>query len=308
MAVFSGIPSLQVARVAAKCAQCCVCRKPESLVYVPDAVGQSSVSTLSSLTHVTTMDDDHPQTLTTGQDSAASSVTITPASSLDLTAGLPLGTPTSVPLPPPTPGEDASNPSSRRVSEIEPASPSSFRSQPPEFIKDTLPHLPSPPHSEGSFPTIPTLNKDFFTSSPMPDHRFQLVTNSNQSSDTVDKMFSTDSSSVHRQRAKLQSNGSSSSTSLEVSEILDGMKRSDPEEFLGEEEEEDDEEEEGEEADVKQGPVSERAQGDVAELPAKPHYDLKAWPKPPDVADVNRDAERMTVDTLMTAGLPSHQG
>ena len=87
------------------------------------------------------------------------------------------------------------------------------------------------------------------------------------------------------------------------------MKRSDPEEFLGEEEEEDDEEEEeGEEADVKQGPVSERAQGDVAELPAKPHYDLKAWPKPPDVADVNRDAERMTVDTLMTAGLPSRQG
>ena len=95
-------------------------RKPESFIYHPDALIQSSMSTLSSLTHVTTMDDDHTVTnATTGNDSTASSVTITPASSVDLTAGLPLGTPSTVPLPPPTPGEDASNASSRRASEVE---------------------------------------------------------------------------------------------------------------------------------------------------------------------------------------------
>ena len=137
------------------------------------------------------------------------------------------------------------------------------------------------------------------------EHRFKpALTSSGQSGDAVDKMFSGDTSSVHHQRVKLQSNGSSSSTSLEVSEILDGMKKSDPEEFLGEEEEE---EEEAEDAQVKQEQMTEHAQGEVVALPAKPHYDLKAWPKPPDVADVNRDAERLTVDALMNAGLPPLQ-
>ena len=69
-----------------------------------------------------------------------------------------------------------------------------------------------------------------------------------------------------------------------MSEILGGMKKGDPEELAGEEEEED--------KIVQEPPLDEDI---VASLPEKPHYDLKAWPKPPDVADVNREAERVTV-------------
>ena len=72
------------------------------------------------------------------------------------------------------------------------------------------------------------------------------------------------------------------------------MKKGDPEELVGEEDEDD--------KIVREPPPG--LDGDViARIPEKPHYDLKAWPKPPDVADVNREAERITlVDATLQQG------
>ena len=71
------------------------------------------------------------------------------------------------------------------------------------------------------------------------------------------------------------------------------MKKGDPEELVGEEDEDDK---------IVQEPPSGIGGDVIARIPEKPHYDLKAWPKPPDVADVNRDVERMTVDDTLQQG------
>ena len=205
---------------------------------------QSNISGMSSLTQVTGMDEDalrsgrgslfNSQNVTSPQ----SSVTLTPASSKDMSGASHMETPTQVPLPPPTPGEENSLSSS----------PAILRQPPPASV---LPHplLPevvgTPPHVSRSLDHLTnssSASHEFLTSSPAT--RFSIeefkpprVSHSQSNSDVeeqpeqqvvtkgnqreVEDFFSASDS----QRPKLGSAESSSSTSLEVKEIMEGTKK-----------------------------------------------------------------------------------
>ena len=178
--------------------------------------------------------------------SPGSSITLTPASSKEFTEG---GTPSSVPLPPSTPNEDgALNLTPGRGPQVD----------------APLPPTPGSPHTPHGFPVPPAATShDFLTSSPASHkpHEFQPPISSCSQSAGSDGQASVsgealDSIFARRgtQRHKLQSTGSSSSTSLEVSEILEGAKRAGQdmtfEENEGEDSRDGPEGEEGPEEDV----------------------------------------------------------
>ena len=150
----------------------------------------------STFTHVTAMDDAALQTprgfISQSQPSPGSSLTITPTSSRDLSGISSQPTPTSVPLPPSTPGEEEALRTPRRST--------------------------SPP-SATLAPLTSELPQDFVTSSPASGHKGEFKPP--QEASSVDDLFHPEI----KRRTMLQSTGSSSSTSLEVSEILEGARK-----------------------------------------------------------------------------------
>ena len=286
-----------------------ICFRRESGA-VEDSVRSSGSS---SFTQVTAMDEDQLRTprapVPHSHTTPESSITLTPASSHDLSAvGSPhtQATPTSLPLPPPTPGEDAALSTERLSSSdaiisLGPCSPSQSPSS----------KIPKPSQAN---------SQEFYTSSPASqktkDFRPPLKSDSEvqeTSSETMDELFH---NCVSKPRQILHSTGSSSSTSLEVLEILEGAhkhgqdvnnevgamaqseagqhgnnilsdKQSGSEMAFSEngsgprtlEHEEHDEEEEDDDRSVK--------------------YDERIWPKPPDPVQV--EAQRMASEAIVRA-------
>ncbi len=104
-------------------------------------------------------------------------------------------------------------------------------------------------------------------------------------------------------RGTLQSTGSSSSTSLEVSEILEGARR--PGQEMMYEETTEEEEELGKDGEEEIGaPQHQQLEERVEEDQATPaQYDPRIWPKPPDVDpdDVGLEAQRLASQAIHRA-------
>lgn len=266
----------------------------------PDNARSSGGSSISSLTAVTALDEDlrTPHTSVAAPPSItspSSSLTLTPASSRDYSVIIPSsGTP-----PHPPPADSAS------------------------FLPPEAPL--TPPRSN--------ISQDFVTSSPASHHLQQAsdflppsnVSFSKEEKDEGEGLNSSHDSSVEApQRHKLQSTGSSSSASLEVSEILEGAKKpghempyeeEEEEEEEQEEEEEEQEEEDEEEEEEKEDkdeddededeldqdipeeieqqedddkPIVEEdseEEGVKVEEPKRPEYDSRIWPRAPVVSN-----------------------
>lgn len=175
----------------------------------------------------------HGSVLQSQQSHVSPASTLTPGSSKDMSVIDPL-TPSSIPLPPATPGEE----SALRSPTSDPLQSGSFPSVPP---------LPSSP------PLIPeqgSVDQDIIS----PISSIKTSTDVGADGNVDDFFNGTTKRKTH------PSTGSSSSTSLEVSEIMEGVRTSaadeDHEEELyedakEEEEDDEDEEEEEEEAQVK---------------------------------------------------------
>ena len=170
---------------------------------MPDSLRSSNSS---SFTQVTAMDEDairtpHGSVMTSQQStqqshtSPGSSVTLTPASSKDMSAVAEQVTPSSIPLPPVTPGEEAAL-----------RTPTSPDAHQPLFPK--LPTLSS---------SSPAAKQTGETASPISSIKTSSDIGGDERADDAFEGSST-------RRTTLQSTGSSSSTSLEVSEILEGVR------------------------------------------------------------------------------------
>lgn len=260
------------------------------------------------------MDDDQLRTprapASHSHPSPGSSITLTPASSHDLSAlGSPhtQGTPTSLPLPPPTPGEDAALSAERLPSG------DAIMSQGPRSPESKF-HMPSQANSQ-----------EFYTSSPASqktkDFRPPVRSDSEAqetSSETMDELFH---NRVSKPRQILHSTGSSSSTSLEVLEILEGVRKH-GQDVTNEEEDADDamprqdigqhsnpdgqnEQSENEMAFIENGSGlgtldNEEHDGDSEEDEDRSvKYDERIWPKPPDPVQV--EAHRMASEAIVRA-------
>ena len=212
---------------------------------MPDSIRSSNSS---SFTQVTAMDEDavrtpHGSVMTSQQShtSPGSSITLTPASSKDMSAVAEQVTPSSIPLPPVTPGEEAAL-----------RTPTSTDTQHPLF-----------PDMSSLSSSSPAAKQVTETASPISSIKTSSDVGGDERADDTFEGATT-------RRSALQSTGSSSSTSLEVSEILEGVRPANQPEETEKADEEfedakgdiDDEEEEEEE-----GHVELHQRGDVPKEP-----------------------------------------
>ncbi|XP_064640360.1 enhancer of mRNA-decapping protein 4-like isoform X2 [Lineus longissimus] len=288
-----------------------------------DSFRSSLTSSTSSFTQVTAMADGSSSFMDPTLQSPGSSITLTPTSvTHDPREVLQTSTPTQtslvqdVPLPPSTPGEDELN-SSRSSSIFNTpimAGVSSPRSaQSPLGSSSLIDLQPSPmskpsdfmsPRSTGSSETSLKASSTVKTIDLLASTG--AVNGPLATSETVDDMFSKDDASSRGSqtpRKKLQSMGSSSSTSMEVSDILSLSRRTD--------------EGSGGSGEETAPVVTNDLIGDISpayisaeskdysgdDEKGKKAYDATIWPKAPDVSN---EAKRLAVEALTKSGVAGY--
>ena len=175
-------------------------------------------------------------------------------------------TPSSVPLPPPTPSEDAALNTPKR------------------------PHVTSAPLYSASTPITST----HLSTSP----HTSMANTSSSANASADDFYKT------QRRSTLESTESSSSTSLEVSEILEAARQPD-----GDEETEDENvaASRADDDDVMETQSSQMMDLPEQQVPQKSPYKSSIWPQPPDLGEVNMEAERLASNAIQRAAeLHSH--
>ncbi len=231
--------------------------RTSDIVATPDTVRSSGGSSMSSFTHVSAMDDDQLRTphASVSQSqvhpSPGSSITLTPVSSKDISNPVSpqTGGPSSVPLPPLTLAEESND-------QFSPHERITAAQQQPMVGPGPLPVTspPTPPQTRNLAAAGPnfsaaaaTHSHDFLTSSPAshkPDNFQPPKSDSSAEGAPADQSYQSGAAS-DTQRKSLKSTGSSSSASLEVSEILESAGKPGQEIPYEDEHEEGQEEEEG---------------------------------------------------------------
>ena len=285
---------------------------------VPESL-RSSGSSFSSFTHVSAIADDAlttPHTLlehaSSLLDQAApsptSSVTLTPTSSRDLSGSNHIPTPTSLPLPPATPNEDEKTPV---------ATPPPL-SRPGNFTSSSSPDAAVTPVSSRSHDA-----RDIITS-PTPNQPQDFTLDKSAAplatSETLDDMFAAAAATAPqnrsvgsasgsggeelypptqtKRRAMLQSTGSSSSTSLEISDILSHVRKADADNTTAAGGNSD-----AAGNDMKIPPLPKEYAQTLEEIESATEdenakYSYSIWPRPPDVPDVSLQAQRLAAEAI----------